>query len=202
MCNFDRFFMKIGEIIFVKFGLILALVLVVLFLCMKIAKPFSETMVCGSDYVCSVDQKYLWKTEKSKIRLNSYSYLDCDVSEITQDIRGRTYHTRGWDYVVRLNIIDNTYYRNKPFVYPIKLVTVKNKLLNSYAMTEDDRIFAEQECYDYSGKLSADFKNYMKNPKDVFFVSSQTGGLKSSVLESIGCSLLLCVFAFLLWVFW
>ena len=75
-----------------KIGLIFILIGVLLVIFRALMFPYSETMTCGADYVCHVEQKFLWKTQEQKIRLHYlYSYVNFDIVMILIELPSIVY---------------------------------------------------------------------------------------------------------------
>lgn len=191
--------MKKTDFIIIKIGLIIGLVWVLFVVFAKLVLPFSEKMTCGSDYVCHVEQKYLWKTEKRDITLHYlYSYVNSNVSEECYKPRRGGKHCT---YSVDFNL-NATRYKTISFEFPIFSIRVDDALLKYLSLYEDERKWARQDCENYIQKVSDDFKTYLKNPQKGFSISSQAGGLKSVFSTIIICSFPILLLSFFLWLAW
>ena len=182
-----------------KILFIIGLVLVFIFAFCVLTQPYQEKMTCGSDYVCRVEQKYLWKTEKRDIPIHYlYSYVDSNVSESCHKPRRGSEHCT---YSADLNLKAKLY-KARPFEFPIFSIRVDDGLLKYSSLYEDEQKWARQDCENYAQKVSDDFKAYLKNPQNGFAISSQAGGVKSILGKIICISFVALLLVFCLWLVW
>ena len=158
--------------------------------------PSSETITCNNNYVCYIEQTYKWKTKKTAILLDkSNSYINCNIDD--KDIRpyrgGYPLISRGygWSCSVDLELAGI-----KPFESPIKSYMLYKKDFKDYETYSKMRKLAKQNCNKYAKEVFDNFKNYMKNPQNIFFITS-TNKYEGNIFRY----LLIGIPLFLLWLF-
>ena len=154
--------------------------------------PSSETITCNNNYVCYIEQTYKWKTKKTAILLDkSNSYINCNIEDkyiypYRYALLSRCY---GWSCSVDLELA-----RIKPFESPIKSYVFYEKDFKDYETYSKMRKLAKQNCDKYAKEVFDNFKNYMKNPQNNFFITS-TNKYKVNIFRY----LLIGIPLFLLW---